>query len=163
MQIKINLKVFLFLLIFLITRQIKIYALLMCLALIHELGHVMAGIILGFKPESISIIPTGFSVKFKNDCKNYNKKIKNGNMLALGEVYFFSSKYLEAISFFSEALKCPEGLGNPLINLRMGQCYYELGNYGSAKGYLLKAYMVEGKEIFEGEDDKYIKFVAQIR
>ena len=45
----------------------------------------------------------------------------------------------------------------------MGQCYYELGNYGSAKGYLLKAYMVEGKEIFEGEDDKYIKFVAQIR
>ena len=34
---------------------------------------------------------------------------------------------------------------------------------GSAKGYLLKAYMVEGKEIFEGEDDKYIKFVAQIR
>ena len=76
MQIKINLKVFLFLLIFLITRQIKIYALLMCLALIHELGHVMAGIILGFKPESISIIPTGFSVKFKNDCKNYNKKIK---------------------------------------------------------------------------------------
>jgi tetratricopeptide (TPR) repeat protein len=83
--------------------------------------------------------------------------------VALGEVYFFSSKYLEAISFFSEALKCPEGLGNPLINLRMGQCYYELGNYGSAKGYLLKAYMVEGKEIFEGEDDKYIKFVAQIR
>ena len=64
MQIKINLKVFLFLLIFLITRQIKIYALLMCLALIHELGHVMAGIILGFKPESISIIPTGFSVKY---------------------------------------------------------------------------------------------------
>ena len=44
--------------------------------------------------------------------------------VALGEVYFFSSKYLEAISFFSEALKCPEGLGNPLINLRMGQCYY---------------------------------------
>lgn len=83
MQVKINLKVFLFLLIFLITRQIKIYALLMLLALIHELGHVIAGIILGFKPESISIIPTGFSVKFKSDCKNYNKKIKNGNMLAL--------------------------------------------------------------------------------
>lgn len=83
MQIKINLKVFLFLLIFLITRQIKIYALLMCLALIHELGHVIAGIILGFKPEAISIIPTGFSVKFNGTCKNYNKKIKNGSMLSL--------------------------------------------------------------------------------
>lgn len=83
MQIKINLKVFLFLAIFIITRQIKIYALLMCLALVHEMGHVIAGIILGFKPEAISIIPTGFSVKFKNDCKNYNSKIKNGNVLAI--------------------------------------------------------------------------------
>ncbi len=83
MQIKINLKVFLFLLIFLVTKQIKIYALLMCLALIHELGHVIAGIILGFKPEAISIIPTGFSVKFNGTCKNYNKKIKNGTMLSL--------------------------------------------------------------------------------
>lgn len=83
MQIKINLKVFLFLLIFLVTKQIKIYALLMCLALIHELGHVIAGIILGFKPEAISIIPTGFSVKFNGTCKNYNKKIKNGSMLSL--------------------------------------------------------------------------------
>ena len=55
----------------------------MCLALIHELGHVMAGIILGVKPESISIIPTGFSVKFKNDCKNYNKKIKNACIFVL--------------------------------------------------------------------------------
>ena len=83
MQIKINLKVFLFLAIFIITRQIKIYALLMCLALVHEMGHVIAGIILGFRPEAISIIPTGFSVKFKNDCKNYNSKIKNGNVLAI--------------------------------------------------------------------------------
>ena len=83
MQIKINLKVFLFLAIFIITRQIKIYALLMCLALVHEMGHVIAGIILGFRPEAISIIPTGFSVKFKNDCKNYNSKIKNGNVFAI--------------------------------------------------------------------------------
>lgn len=83
--------------------------------------------------------------------------------VALGEVYFFASKYLEAIPFFNEALKCPEGLGNPLINLRMGQCYYELENYDFAKEHFLKAYMVEGKEIFEGEDDKYIKLVDQIK
>jgi Tetratricopeptide repeat. len=83
--------------------------------------------------------------------------------VALGEVHFFASKYLEALPFFREALKCPEGLGNPLINLRIGQCHYELGNYDLAKEHLLKAYMVEGKEIFEEEDDKYIKFVDQIK
>ena len=70
MQIKINLKIFLFLIIFIITGQIKIYALLMLFAFIHELGHIAMGIILGFKPESISIIPTGFSVQFKAEIEN---------------------------------------------------------------------------------------------
>lgn len=83
MQIKINLKIFLFLIIFVITKQIKIYAILMLFALIHELGHVAMGLILGFKLEVISIIPTGFSVKFKAQSENYNKKIKNGNLLSI--------------------------------------------------------------------------------
>ena len=83
MQIKINLKIFLFLIIFIITRQIKIYAILMFLALLHELGHLLAGILLGFKPESISIIPAGFSVQFKAENKNYNVKVKKGNLLSV--------------------------------------------------------------------------------
>lgn len=83
MQIKVNLKIFLFLIVFVITRQIKIYAILMLFALIHELGHLVLGILLGFKPESISIIPTGFSIKFKPEYKNYNKKVKNGNLMAI--------------------------------------------------------------------------------
>ena len=41
MQIKIDLKIFLFLLIFVITRQIKIYAILMLFAFVHELGHLI--------------------------------------------------------------------------------------------------------------------------
>lgn len=86
MQIKINFKIFLFLIVFIITRQIKIYAILMLFALIHELGHLIMGIVLGFKPESISIIPTGFTIKFKTNCKNYNLKIKNGNLLSIKKV-----------------------------------------------------------------------------
>ena len=74
MQIKINLKIFLFLIIFILTKQIKIYSLLMIFALIHELGHIAMGLILGFQPQSISIIPSGFTVKFKT--KNSNKNLK---------------------------------------------------------------------------------------
>lgn len=91
MQIKINLKIFLFLIIFIITKQIKIYAILMLFALIHELGHMIMGMILGFKPESISIIPTGFSVKFKTQCENYNIKIKNGNVLSIKKIIIASA------------------------------------------------------------------------
>ena len=41
------------------------------------------GLALGFKPELISIIPTGFTIKFKSECTNYNVKIKNGNLLSI--------------------------------------------------------------------------------
>ena len=86
MTIKIDLKIFLFLAIFIITRQIEIYALLMIFALIHELGHFFMGLFLGFKPEALSIIPTGFSISFKAECINYNVKIKQGNLLAIKQI-----------------------------------------------------------------------------
>lgn len=86
MQIKINLKIFLFLVIFIITRQIKIYAVLMLFALIHEFGHLVMGIIMGFKPEAISVIPTGFAIKFKTEPQNYNKKFKKSNILSLKQI-----------------------------------------------------------------------------
>ena len=86
MQIKLNLKVFLFLLIFLITKQIKIYALIMLFALLHELGHLLMGVILGYKAESISIIPTGFCIKFRTTCNDYNKKIKKANLLSVKKI-----------------------------------------------------------------------------
>lgn len=83
MQIKIDLKIFLFLLIFVITRQIKIYAILMLFALIHELGHLITGLVLGLKIEEISLIPVGFSIKFKTEIKDYNQKIKKANLVSL--------------------------------------------------------------------------------
>ena len=86
MSIKIDLKIFLFVLIFLITRQIEIYALLMLFALIHEFGHFFMGLAMGFKPEALAIIPTGFSISFKTKCENYNVKIKNGNLLSIKQI-----------------------------------------------------------------------------
>lgn len=83
MRIRINLKIFLFILIFILTKQIKIYGILMLFAFIHELGHMLVGILLGFKPDKLEIMPYGVSVGFNVKCEDYNKKIKNGNMLAI--------------------------------------------------------------------------------
>lgn len=83
MRIRINLKIFLFILIFIVTKQIKIYGILMLFAFIHELGHMLVGILLGFKPDKLEIMPYGVSVGFNVECEDYNKKIKNGNMLAI--------------------------------------------------------------------------------
>ena len=83
MQIKIDLKIFIFIIIFIITRQIEIYGMLMLFAFLHELGHLFAGILLGFKPQSLKLNALGLSVNFKVNTKDYNSKLKNGNILAV--------------------------------------------------------------------------------
>lgn len=83
MRVRIHLKIFIFVLIFLLTNQIKIYGILMLFALIHELGHMLVGILLGFKPTKLEIMPYGVSVGFEVKCEDYNKKVKKANILAI--------------------------------------------------------------------------------
>lgn len=86
MSININLKIFLFAIIFYFTKQIEIYALLMIFAILHEIGHLICGLILGLKPKSVKIMPFGISVEFSVICNDYNKKIKNANLLGLKKI-----------------------------------------------------------------------------
>ena len=86
MQVKINLRIFIFIIIFLITRQIEMYGLLMLFAFLHELGHLFMGIMLGFKPQNLCINPMGISIKFKINLKDYNNKIIRANYLTLKKI-----------------------------------------------------------------------------
>ena len=88
-------------------------------------------------------------------------------LAAVGDYYFKKEMYLKAYEYFDKArgnLSC-EGYGNPFIMLRLGACCLEIGDEKNAAEYLLKAYMMEGKEIFEpaedGNDDgkKYFDFL----
>ena len=71
MSIKLDLKIFLFLFLFLLTSQLEIYLLLMLFAIIHELGHLAAGLILKFKPEEIKLTPVGLQIQFKVSDEEY--------------------------------------------------------------------------------------------
>lgn len=86
MSLKIDLKIFLFLFLFLITSQLEIYIILMVFAIIHELGHLIAGLILKFKPEEIKLSPVGLSIKFSmyqessyNNLEQIGQKETEGN------------------------------------------------------------------------------------
>lgn len=81
MHLKLDLKIFLFLLLFLLTSQFEIYIIIMIFAIIHELGHLIAGLILGFKVEEIKLTPMGVRLQFKVKSEEYNKKVKRGNLL----------------------------------------------------------------------------------
>lgn len=89
MQIKIDVKILIFALIFFITGQINIYIILMMFAFFHEMAHLIVGLFLGFRPYLFEMKPIGFSISFYNSVDDYNKKIKKGNMLELKKIFVY--------------------------------------------------------------------------
>ena len=86
MKIKLNLNIFLFIVLFFLTGQLEIYALVMVFALIHELSHLICGVILGFKVNTLRIMPFGFSIEFESVVEDYNNKIRKSNMIAVKKI-----------------------------------------------------------------------------
>lgn len=86
MRFRIDLKIFIFAVLFFLTRQIEIYATIMIFAIIHELGHLITGLVLGMKPEKMEIMPYGVSISFKLNLNDYNRKINNGNLLEIKKI-----------------------------------------------------------------------------
>ena len=86
MLFRIDLKIFAFLILFYFTRQIEIYATILIFCIIHELGHLLAGLILKMKPKKIEIMPLGISISFNLQTKDYNKKILKANVLELKKI-----------------------------------------------------------------------------
>lgn len=92
-------------------------------------------------------------------------------LAAIGDVYFEKGMFPQAHECFDKARGnlSGGGYGNPFVMLRLGECCLELGDEKNAVEYLLRAYMMEGREIFEpdedGEDDeddgmKYFNFLS---
>jgi tetratricopeptide (TPR) repeat protein len=81
---------------------------------------------------------------------------------SLGDALFAQEKYREALEYFLDALNCPDGIGNPFIQLRLGECFHELGEEGRAHEHLLRAYMLEGQKIFEDEPRKYFAAIQPL-
>lgn len=86
MQFKIDLKIFVFLILFYFTKQVEIYVVIILFAIIHEFGHLLAGILLGMQPSSIKLMPYGLSIEFKLIPNDYNKKIVKGNLLVIKKI-----------------------------------------------------------------------------
>ena len=82
-------------------------------------------------------------------------------LTSIGDIYFMQGKYEESFNSFEDAKNnlSGEGINNPFILLRLGQSAFELGKKELATENLLRAYMLEGKEIFEEDDKKYFEFL----
>ncbi|MGV0104625.1 tetratricopeptide repeat protein [Nostoc sp. DSM 114167] len=80
-------------------------------------------------------------------------------LTAIGESYLLMGDYENASHALQEAMYCPNAIGNPYIHLKLGQAQFELENFERAQDELARAYMIEGKEIFNDEDPKYYEYL----
>lgn len=87
MRFRIDLKIFLFAVLFYFTKQIEVYGTIMIFAIIHELGHLLVGLLLGMKPEKMEIMPYGISISFPFMPRDYNRKVKQGNQLEVKKIF----------------------------------------------------------------------------
>ncbi|MAZ65813.1 MAG: hypothetical protein CMF25_01755 [Kangiellaceae bacterium] len=81
--------------------------------------------------------------------------------VAVGDTHFYSGNYEKMIKCFLNAVKCPEGFGNPFIHLRLGQAYFELNKIDLAADELTRAYMGAGVDIFMEDNPKYLSFLEK--
>lgn len=79
MIITVNIQIFIIVIIFILTKQIKIYTALMIFALIHELAHMFTGIALKLKPKELKINPLGISIQFET----YEQSEKKNMLVAI--------------------------------------------------------------------------------
>lgn len=87
MIFRIDLKIFLILILFYFTNQIEIYSLIMIFAIIHELSHLFAGLVLKMKIKKITLMPVGLSIEFKIPYKDLNSKLLKSNKLEFKKIF----------------------------------------------------------------------------
>ncbi|MBN9296139.1 MAG: hypothetical protein J0I41_03960 [Filimonas sp.] len=78
---------------------------------------------------------------------------------SIGDAFYQSGEHAKALDNFVEAYNCPGGLENPFVLLRLGQCYHHFNEEKNTLEYLLRAYMLEGENIFE-EAPSYLRYLS---
>ena len=157
MKIKVNLKIFIFIIIFLITGQLKIYGILMLFAFLHEMGHLLVGVALKFNPESIKIMPLGLVVSFNVSAHNHNEKILKSNSFKIKKIVIALAGPITNIVIFILLISFNLGLNmeNRLI------CIYS--NILIAIFNLLPIYPLDGGRVVKGLLSIYLNKLDSIK
>lgn len=79
---------------------------------------------------------------------------------SIGDMYFSKGDHENSADNFYNALNCPDGQVNAFVHLRLGEDLFELKQKDESLDHLLRAYMLEGKEIYDGENEKYFEFLS---
>lgn len=77
MKAKVDFKIFFILLLYIVTQKVDIFAITFVFIILHEIGHIISGILLGLKINKLELNIAGISLEFKN----YGKERKINNII----------------------------------------------------------------------------------
>lgn len=77
MKAKVDLKIFFIVLLYILIQKVEIFTITFIFIILHEIGHIVSGIILGLKINKIELNIAGISLEFKN----YGKERKINNII----------------------------------------------------------------------------------
>lgn len=77
MKAKVDLKIFFILLLYILTQKIEIFTITFIFIILHEIGHIVSGLLLGLKIKKLELNIAGISLEFKN----YGKERKINNII----------------------------------------------------------------------------------
>ncbi len=77
MKAKVDLKIFFILLLYILTQRVEIFTITFIFIILHEIGHIVSGILLGLKINKLQLNIAGISLEFKN----YGKERKINNII----------------------------------------------------------------------------------
>lgn len=77
MKAKVDLKIFFIVLLYVLMQKVEIFTITFIFIILHEIGHIVSGIILGLKINKMEVNIAGISLEFKN----YGKERKINNII----------------------------------------------------------------------------------
>ena len=81
---------------------------------------------------------------------------------AIAGNYFLHKDYKNSLDYFRELMTFPGSIGEASNHFHIGKCRFELGQLEKARYELLRAYLLDGAFLFEGEDRKYYELVKPL-
>lgn len=102
MKIKVDLKIFLIIILYILTQNIEVFAMSFIFILLHELGHAITGIILGLKIKKININVFGLSIEFENYGK---ERINNKIIIDMAGPFINIISFIIAVIFKNEEIE----------------------------------------------------------
>ncbi len=83
-------------------------------------------------------------------------------LAAIGDTNFLNKDFQAGADNLSTAMLFPNAAENPFLHLRLGQCFFELGYFDKATNEFKKTYTLEGEELFNREDSKYLESIKHL-